>query len=239
MRITNKQKIELKNILTESGLDEEQFEFVGEDEKFQIKFRTDFFTFSIEMYEPEKYLNTITYVNNKKPHSLRQNWKDTISQFQHWAKGISEDVKHLPKAITKKELKFPPEIFKYSKAFVEIYEQASTAEANGLNEICGLGYRKAFEFLIKDFLLKKHPKTEHSKIKEMQISPCINQYVTSDEIKLLAIRVLWLGNDQAHYLKKWKGKKLSDLKSLIDLTIKWILIRDELSKVEKDMPKGK
>ena len=63
----------------------------------------------------------------------------------------------------------------------------------------------------------------------MPISSCINEYVTNDEIKLLAHRVLWLGNDHAHYLKKWKGKTLTDLKNLIELTIKWIVMKDELS----------
>ena len=134
---------------------------------------------------------------------------------------------------------FQKDILKYSSSFPLVYNQALTAEKNGLSEICGLGYRKAFEFLIKDYLLKKHPKAEHAKIKSMHLSPCINQYVTSDEIKLLAHRVLWLGNDHAHYLKKWKGKTLDDLKRLIDLTIRWILIKDELEKVHKSMPTGK
>ncbi len=239
MRVTNSQKTQLKNIITELGLSENYFDFSGKDEVFQIKFKNDFFTFHINMYEAGKYQNTITYVDNKKPQLLKQNWVDTVSQFKHWTKGISEDVKHLPKQIEKADMEFPTEIHKYSKSFVDIYKQALTAETNGLTEICGLGYRKSYEFLLKDYLMKKNPKTEHKKIKEMQITPCIKEYVTDDNIKLVAYRVLWLGNDQAHYLKKWKGKTLTDLKSLIDLTIKWILIKDELAKAEKSMPKGK
>lgn len=239
MRITNVQKIQLKKIIQAFGLQEEHFDFSGQDESFQVKFKENFFTFHIKMEGADNFVNTISYVNNKHPHSLRQKWQDTLSQFKTWIDGIAEDVKCTPKAFKNADNEFPVEIVNYSKSFIEIYKQALVAETNGLTEICGLGYRKAFEFLIKDYLLKKHPKTEHEKIKKMLLSPCINQYVTSDEIKLVAHRVLWLGNDQAHYLKKWKGKTLADLKSLIDLTIKWILIRDELKRVEKSMPNGK
>ncbi|PIQ22562.1 MAG: hypothetical protein COW65_02460 [Cytophagales bacterium CG18_big_fil_WC_8_21_14_2_50_42_9] len=71
------------------------------------------------------------------------------------------------------------------------------------------------------------------------IAKCIDKYVANDEIKLLSHRVLWLGNDHAHYIRKWKGKTLDDLKKLIDLTIQWIKIKDELEKVHKSMPQGK
>jgi hypothetical protein len=239
MRITNPQKTQLRKLITDFGLTDDQFDYGGQDDIFQVKFKNNFFTFHIKMVEPDVYQNTITYVNNKNAQVQRQNWQNTVLQFRHWTSGISEDVKATPKEFKKANNEFPIEILKYSKQFVEIYKQALTAETNGLTEICGLGYRKAFEFLLKDFLLKKNPKTEHEKIKNMMLSPCINQYVTSDEIKLVSHRVLWLGNDQAHYLKKWKGKTLTDLKYLIDLTIKWILIKDELGKVEKSMPNGK
>ena len=239
MRITNPQKTQLKSIIQELGLKDTEFTYEGRDEFFNIKFKSDFFTFHIHKLDHDVYVNTITYVNNKKPDAIRQKWNDTVNQFKHWITGISEDVKHLQKDFEKLEVHFPLEIHKYSKSFITIYNQASIAETNGLNEICGLGYRKSFEFLIKDYLIRKHPKSEHEKIKELQITPCINQYVTDDQVKLLAYRVLWLGNDHAHYLKKWKGKTLLDLKLLIDLTIKWILIKDDLIKVEKNMPNGK
>jgi hypothetical protein len=69
----------------------------------------------INMFEPDKYLNTITYVNNKKPQALRQTWEETVSQFKHWTRGIIDDVKHLPKKIEKAEIQFPIEIHKPRK----------------------------------------------------------------------------------------------------------------------------
>lgn len=193
----------------------------------------------MKLESENNFLISYSSINNKNPRSTRKSWQGTILLFTSWVLEIFQDINSQPKTINMEESNYPGEIKKYSKQFILIYQQALTAEINGLTEICGLGYRKAFEFLLKDFLLRKHEKSEHQAIKSMPISQCISKYVTSDEIKLVAHRVLWLGNDQAHYLKKWKGKTLTDLKYLIKLTIKWILIKDELSRVEKLMPKGK
>lgn len=42
-----------------------------------------------------------------------------------------------------------------SPQFVLIYNQAYYAEQTNLDQICGVGYRKALEFLIKDYLISK------------------------------------------------------------------------------------
>ena len=47
---------------------------------------------------------------------------------------------------------FDPIICRLSPEFVRIHEQAAVAEMHGLDRICGAGYRKSLEFLIKDFL---------------------------------------------------------------------------------------
>ena len=58
-------------------------------------------------------------------------------------------------------IEFDNKIQEVSEAFVKIYNQAKIAEANDLDEIAGMGYRKALEFLIKDYLIHKN-----SEIKE-------------------------------------------------------------------------
>ena len=45
---------------------------------------------------------------------------------------------------------FTPAIENVSPKFVMIFNEALTAESNGLYEVCGCGYRRALEFLIKD-----------------------------------------------------------------------------------------
>ncbi|MEK7581127.1 MAG: hypothetical protein AAB512_02470 [Patescibacteria group bacterium] len=50
---------------------------------------------------------------------------------------------------------FPASITKVSPKFKTIYNQSKKAEEGGLEEICGLGYRKSLEFLVKDYLISK------------------------------------------------------------------------------------
>lgn len=239
MRIQNSKKADLDTILQSVGLDKSEFEFTGENETYNIKYRHNSFLFNIKKYSGDGYELTIKTVDNINPVIYKHSWTTLLNVFKAWAQNISVDIKNEPKINKKEEADFPSLIKRFSKKFIDIYNQAFTAELNGLNEICGLGYRKAFEFLIKDYLLKTNKKSEHQKIKEMQLYSCINTFVTNDEIKLISHRILWLGNDHAHYIRKWKGKDLSDLKQLIDLSIKWIEVHEELLKVKKEMPEGK
>lgn len=48
---------------------------------------------------------------------------------------------------------FTDQIKAMSPDFVEIYHQAEEAESHGLLLICGMAYRKALEFLIKDYAI--------------------------------------------------------------------------------------
>ena len=119
---------------------------------------------------------------------------------------------------------FEDEIVSVSEGFVKIYNEAFMAEQQGLLEICGVGYRKALEFLIKDYLISKEQDPEiQEKIKGKLLAACINEHVKDSNVKNTATRAVWLGNDETHYVRKWGEKSLKDLKQLIDLTIYWIL----------------
>ncbi|WP_339803961.1 DUF4145 domain-containing protein [uncultured Marinobacter sp.] len=108
-----------------------------------------------------------------------------------------------------------------SPGFVEIYAQVQEAEALGLDSLVGVGYRKALEFLIKDYLISKNPDDEH-KISRMLLAQCIRKYVTDPNIKDCADRAVWLGNDEAHYVRKWSDRDIEDLKTLLKLTRYWL-----------------
>ncbi len=125
-----------------------------------------------------------------------------------------------------------------SPDFVMIHTEAERAELLGLKLICGPGYRKALEFLIKDYLIRSHPdKTDE--VKRQNLAKCINEYVTDDRVKKVAARAVWLGNDETHYLRKWEEKDLFDLKGLIKLTLHWIEMDELTEKALADMPEGK
>ena len=130
---------------------------------------------------------------------------------------------------------FPTSITDTSKSFVKIYNEAYSAEQQGLLEICGIGYRKSLEFLIKDYSIFKHA-DKQEEIERRPLMQCINQYVTDERLKKVAQRATWLGNDETHYVRKWEGKKLEDLKKLIDLTLYWIESEILTESFEVDMP---
>lgn len=133
------------------------------------------------------------------------------------------------------EIEFSEHISNISTNFVKICNQAHFAEQHNLLEICGVGYRKALEFLIKDYLIEKNSSNEEY-IKNKFLGKCINEDVDDDRVKKVAKRAVWLGNDETHYVRKWEGKNLQDLKKLIELTIHWIEMDYLTEEIEDDMP---
>lgn len=123
-----------------------------------------------------------------------------------------------------------------SPQFVSIYNQAYYAEQMRLDQICGVGYRKALEFLIKDYLLSKETDEQISEnIKKKFLSNCIQENVQNDNIKQVAKRAVWLGNDETHYVRQWEDKDVQYLKKLIDLTVRWIENEIETERVLQEI----
>lgn len=88
-----------------------------------------------------------------------------------------------------------------SSSFESIYNQAFCADQMSLDQICGPGYRKALEYLIKDYLmLEIEDEEQKSKIKNKFLGTCIQEDVVDERIKAVAKRALWLGNDVTHYV---------------------------------------
>ena len=111
-----------------------------------------------------------------------------------------------------------PEIRALSPDFYDVFNQAQKAERSGWVLVAGPGFRKALEFLIKDFACKLHP-TETDTIKKIELGLCIQEYMANEMVKETARRAAWLGNDETHYLRKWEDMDLQDLKSLLDLVV--------------------
>lgn len=109
-----------------------------------------------------------------------------------------------------------------SPIFVKIYNQALEAEAMNLDEVAGVAFRKAFEFLIKDYCISKH-KDKENEIKVKFLGKCIKDYISDARIMQCSEKATWLGNDETHYVRKWENKDINDLKTLIHLTINWIV----------------
>ena len=133
------------------------------------------------------------------------------------------------------EAEFDDAVKTLSDSFVTIYNQAFYAEQEGLLEICGVGYRKALEFLIKDYAIDKNPE-DKEEIEKKFLSACIKEYVTDNRIKIVAERAVWIGNDETHYVRRWEGRDLEDLKKLIELTVHWIQMEKLTDSFEIEMP---
>ena len=122
--------------------------------------------------------------------------------------------------IKTRKITFDKHIESVSSSFVEIYNQAKIAEDSGLTHLCGIGYRKSLEFLIKDYALYIHQEDES--IADKPLSQCIKDYLDNDNLKHVATAAAWIGNDETHYTKKHEDYNLDDLKMIINATVSYI-----------------
>jgi hypothetical protein len=126
-----------------------------------------------------------------------------------------------------------------SPNFKSIYNQAYTAHQSKLTDIAGAGYRRALEFLIKDFiLLKVDESMKVSIIKQHSLQKLIDVHLSdATPLKKVVERAWWLGNDLTHYEQTWVGKDLNELVKIINLVVHWIEIVIEAEELIMEMPK--
>lgn len=139
------------------------------------------------------------------------------------------------KPINPLEDQFSGHVKEISHNFIAIYKQASEAKQRNLNQIAGPGFRKAFEFLIKDYAKRLDPE-KHEEIEKSFAGNVVNNFIPDTRIQSVAKRALWLGNDETHYLRKWEEHDIEDLINLIQLTINWIEIERLSEKYSDEMP---
>lgn len=97
--------------------------------------------------------------------------------------------------------------------FSKIYLQSLQAQAEGLTEICGMGYRKALENLVKSYLIEKSS-SNSQRILQEPLSQSIAK-IEDNSIQALAKAGAWLGNDQVHLLKKHPEYDVETMKQFI------------------------
>ena len=122
-----------------------------------------------------------------------------------------------------------------SPIFVQIFDEAEEAAHNGLINVAGPGYRKSFEFLIKDYAKSLAP-AKAGEIESRFSGAVVADYISDARIQAVAKRCLWLGNDETHYLKKWTAHDIGDLVALIKLVAHWIDIEQLSKKYVAGMP---
>jgi hypothetical protein len=105
-----------------------------------------------------------------------------------------------------------------SPRFTKIYAEAFAAEAHDLTELTGMGLRKSLEFLVKDFAIKQHP-SEAAAVRAALLGECIKKYIDDPNVKFLASKSAWLGNDETHYEPRNPDFSIDDLKALLQLML--------------------
>jgi len=161
----------------------------------------------------------------------RQTW---IGQFR--SDELFQLFELTPQTITPPSI--PEEVRVISPTFAEVYVQAHAAEAHKLAQIAGVGYRRALEFLVKDFCVSEEP-TKKAAIEAEFLGQTIANRVKDANVKACAERAAWLGNDETHYVRKWEDKDIRDLKTLIELTMGWIRQSALTKGYLQSMPQGK
>lgn len=132
-------------------------------------------------------------------------------------------------------VKLPEIINSISPKFVKIYTQALQAEKLNLDELSGMGLRKAIEFLIKDYAIKMHPEKEQE-IKNLFLGKVISEFIEDNTLKELADGAVWIANDETHYVKEWPDKDIEDIKQYIECFINYIELKSSIADIE-DMRK--
>lgn len=130
---------------------------------------------------------------------------------------------------TPKDPIWPESIANLNSRFIETYIQSLKAESKGLDEISGMGYRKAIEYLVKDYVISQEPDKAET-IADLALSQVISNNFNDkreSDLKDLLHRATWLGNDMTHYLRYHENFDINDLKELIKL------VMDEIHSIQQ------
>ena len=155
---------------------------------------------------------------------------DCNQLFAIWSKGFYSEKDSTENEIDGEQIAIYPfdntgvsyskDINNLSPNFVEIYHQAEQAEHMGLNDICGMGYRKALEFLVDDYVRYKNPGAIIDG--SLALSKKIDNYISDNRIKELAKKATWIGNDATHIIKKHPDRDINDIKKFIKAIVTMI-----------------
>lgn len=127
----------------------------------------------------------------------------------------------------------PDFVTNISANYCEMFRECYRAEAEGLHQVAGFGYRKALEFLIKDYLVSRRPE-DRAAIEATPLATCIETYVGDANVRDVGRRAVWLGKDESQ--RTWMDKELRDLKSVLELVLRWIETEYLTAELLKTMP---
>jgi hypothetical protein len=229
-RISNSIKKVLQDKIVERNFQLDEFEYSSPSPHvYVIKYKQDYFKFQLTLINqnPNAPVDLAYFdVNSTKQKSWMGAWGGAYKVYESWLNNILQEKTHVPFELQEQDKDFSPLISNISSQFSIIYNQALKAEHFLLNEVCGMGYRKAFEFLLKDYLIYVGKMTLEQAQKEYRLKVCIDLLEDDDLFRRLATYTAHLGNDFSHYYRKMADKEIADLKTLINTLVDWIDARE-------------
>lgn len=148
----------------------------------------------------------------------------SMHYLQSFRKGIGTELfyevsQSFPKKY--KNVEIPKAIQDKFPDFIEIFNQAKSAEEANLDQLAGMGYRKAIEFLVTDYLLKYPAEGVEEKWLTSPKTSLISKIgkLKNERIKQLATAITYLGNDETHYARRHPEYDLAKMKAFIHVLL--------------------
>lgn len=122
---------------------------------------------------------------------------------------------------TASNLQICEDIRQISPDFYKIYNQCLIAKNDGLNQLYGMGFRKALEKLVTDFAINQN-RDDIDKILGMSLHNRIETYFKNSDAKTALMACKWLGNNETHYENCNTDEDLQLFENLINDTLYYI-----------------
>lgn len=141
-----------------------------------------------------------------------------------------------------------------SEDYYSILDQALAAETHRLDLIAGMGYRKALEYLVKDYVTincRNAYREAKAANDEAALAKALSEYeailaqplgkiiklIPHELTKQVADRCAWLGNDETHYSRKWSAHDVEDLKELLGIVASFLSNDERARRYVEKMPR--
>lgn len=151
--------------------------------------------------------------------------------------GRPEGQSKLLVPLPEKSIFFSDYIDSLSPRFVKTFQEASLSDTLELHEIAGMGYRKALEILVTDYVMNELH-TDEDTARKRSLSQLID-LIPNEQLTNLAKASTWIGNDETHYFRTNPDYGIEDIKAWISAFIKFLEMNNDLNKATELINKPK
>ena len=174
----------------------------------------------------KKHQNTFLVIVTRCEHCLQP-----ATFVSHYIMGQPTGRGEVLRPLMTNKTQFSEYINDLSPRFVESFNQSEIVESLNLDELQGMGYRKALEMLVTDYV-KKELNVSEEEAEKTFLSGLINKLPDS-ELKNAALASAWVGNDETHYYRVNADFDFRDMKEWINAFVNYLEMKNSLNKATK------